>query len=844
MAHKDEIRCVAVFITVFAAAACSDSERSSSCDIEASDGGGVIVQCEDGTRVEIGAPDGGAPGSCRVEQTSSGKRIVCDDGSTIELDDGANGEAGPPGPQGPRGEPGPAGEKGDRGEPGARGDAGPPGSVGTPGLDPSFVGPGLQVELLDVALPSDRRPVATVRIHDAAGRPLDRTGTATPGAVSASFVIAYLSATGSGASRRVGPYVPYNVRTVTGQTVMGVPPTLASATQPQAESNGTWTLEDRATGTYTYRFANALPEGFDPAKTHTVAVYASRTVEGVLYASDPVHHFRPDGMTPLDQREIVTTATCNNCHDRLALHGGSRIDTGLCITCHTEGMHDPESGNSIDMKEMIHKIHRGKNLPSVVAGEPYQIIGYRNAVHDYSTVSFPQAMENCTTCHQGGAQSDRWKTEITRAACGSCHDRVSFESSPPAGYTVHTGGPLANDNDCLLCHSEGRAPIAPYDVDVTRVHLPLDKLPHRPLGGPVTEAPVVTGEILAVTGVGAGETPQVRFTIQVNGAPRDILASGQAMNRLAFIFAGPTTDYVGFAQYTAQGSGAVGTITAGGQPGELIWTASRTIDDIVNAVGAASGGSPFPRTGTMAVGMEGRITGPATRPNGTQIASVNYAMHNQVHYVALTDAAAVPRRAATEVERCNTCHEDLTAHGGTRNDPEYCALCHSSVRDTLGRQPAPGIGQLATTTSLSFGHMVHRIHTGHELERPYTAYGQGGVPVHFDEVRFPGDRRNCEHCHAEDQYQLPLPSGLRAVRWSDFDSARSRVNDYFMGPTTAACTGCHDAEATEVHAYTMSILMPPPAPGALATFRESCASCHASGAAFGIDKAHSWLGDE
>ena len=115
----------------------------------------------------------------------------------------------------------------------------------------------------------------------------------------------------------------------------------------------------------------------------------------------------------------------------------------------------------------------------------------------------------------------------------------------------------------------------------------------------------------------------------------------------------------------------------------------------------------------------------------------------------------------------------------------------------------------------------------------------GGAAVDFGHVKFPGDRRNCEHCHVEDQYTLPLPDGLLPSRWSDIDSTRARVESYYMGPTATACAGCHDADATMVHGLTMSLITGDPP-----SFQESCASCHAERATFGIDRAHAWLGDE
>jgi hypothetical protein len=61
------------------------------------------------------------------------------------------------------------------------------------------------------------------------------------------------------------------------------------------------------------------------------------------------------------------------------------------------------------------------------------------------------------------------------------------------------------------------------------------------------------------------------------------------------------------------------------------------------------------------------------------------------------------------------------------------------------------------------------------------------------------------------------------------------VQDYYMGPVAAACTGCHDAESTASHATAMSVIDPSD-PSAIT---ESCDTCHASGKAFGLDAMHS-----
>jgi len=106
----------------------------------------------------------------------------------------------------------------------------------------------------------------------------------------------------------------------------------------------------------------------------------------------------------------VRTETCNKCHTRLQLHG-ERREVQLCITCHTPQSTDAQSGNTVDMPVMIHKIHMGEGLPSVEAGDPYQIVGFQNTVHDYSEVVYPQDVRNCVSCHTGAEMSDFYLTK-------------------------------------------------------------------------------------------------------------------------------------------------------------------------------------------------------------------------------------------------------------------------------------------------------------------------------------------------------------------------------------------------------------------------------------------------
>src|SRR5207253_8557704 len=133
---------------------------------------------------------------------------------------------------------------------------------------------------------------------------------------------------------------------------------------------------------------------------------------GTQYSND-VFNFVPNGAKLTVVRDVVRTESCNQCHDPLALHGGSRQQVQLCVLCHQPQTTDPDTGNTVDMKVFIHKIHMGSQLPSVKAGTPYQIIGFNQSVSDWSSVNLPSNPLRCTECHEdkketGATQSDAW----------------------------------------------------------------------------------------------------------------------------------------------------------------------------------------------------------------------------------------------------------------------------------------------------------------------------------------------------------------------------------------------------------------------------------------------------
>jgi OmcA/MtrC family decaheme c-type cytochrome len=234
------------------------------------------------------------------------------------------------------------------------------------------------------------------------------------------------------------------------------------------------TLVNYGDGTYTYTFATDITNvtcplapspcndawgrpldlSYNASLTHRIGVQTrGSNAPMVNLAFD----FVPAGGAVTTQREIVKTAKCNECHNKLELHD-ERIETRYCVTCHNRGSTDPDSerpakdapamqpayvlaSGAVDFKQMIHKIHRGADLHMVRDfGEEYAIWGYLNSKHDYSDVHFPQDVRNCTKCHDGAdpdtPQGNNWNDVPSIEACGACHDNVKFDvASPPfLGY--------------------------------------------------------------------------------------------------------------------------------------------------------------------------------------------------------------------------------------------------------------------------------------------------------------------------------------------------------------------------------------------------------------------------
>lgn len=657
----------------------------------------------------------------------------------------------------------------------------PPPTPEPPAPPVPSLAPGLVITVANVAIPADLRPEVVFTITDSKGNPV-----AFKEMTDLRVILAFLTTREGGMRDR---FESYSTTVENPDGIPGSGDEAVQATYDSARLNGVTSNDD---GTFTYKFATVLPANYSQSATHQLGIQSQRTypVDNQSYPANTIYRFRPDGLAVASTREIVDTATCNNCHTRLSAHG-SRREVQLCILCHNSQTFDGQSGNSVNMATMIHKIHMGENLPSVESGEPYQIIGFRNSVNDYSTVVFPQDIRNCEVCHQSASQSHAYLNEPTRAGCFACHDRTWYGNpdETPEGYENHIGGQQVDDSLCTLCHT----PTSPGSAPIAEAHL----VPTESNNAPGLMLDVEDVQIIATET--ANNVKVLFLATNGDGTP---IADLNDLSSMSLNIAYPAPEYETNVRESARS-------TSSPPPGVL--------ENLGNGHYAYTFKATFPLESdlTYAVGLEGRRNFEFREEEYEQGTS-----SNGLTYFTLDGSEPTARRSVVDGAKCNKCHNEIRAHGAQRFGADYCVFCHRPNGTDTSRRPQDKM----PPATINFKDMIHRIHTGEELESEYTVYGFGGTAYDFTEVRFPGERRVCGICHRDGSTDLPLPEEALPTVVRQGETLISEVL-----PERAACTSCHDSLLANVHA----VLGADSQSGV-----ETCAVCHGPGAEFAIAEVH------
>ena len=415
--------------------------------------GTEVITCNDGTMATVSNGDPGR--SCTVRNgPDAGTRVItCDDGTSVTVSDGASAD-----------------------------NFRVTQFHGEDALLSSGEYAGGAKTLVNAVITAATADAAGVVTVDFRVETRDTPAVPVTNVASISATVAKLVPPGTGeASNHWVPYI-WRTETVSG-SASGDWPNPDGTTAQQGATEGSastatpppplGTLTNNDDGTYRYVFVNHLgatmsgttPITYERNLTHRVVVMMGGHSGPT---ADATFDFVPDGAAVTETRSIVETATCQQCHNRNEFHGhgGNRLSVETCAVCHVPGATDAQSGNSLELKVMIHRIHAGGemggmagpdgilwDLPTTTANEQadnldYSIWGNRNRRNTWWKVGFPAVLDNCAKCHTGsGAQVGNFHERPSRAACGSCHSDVDFATG-----TNHGGGVRTDDSGCTICH--------------------------------------------------------------------------------------------------------------------------------------------------------------------------------------------------------------------------------------------------------------------------------------------------------------------------------------------------------------------------------------------------------
>jgi OmcA/MtrC family decaheme c-type cytochrome len=723
-----------------------------------------------------------------------------------------------------------------------------------------------------------------------------------------SFAIAKLVPGTNGTPDHWVNYI-YRTETAAAGVGPGGTPVLATARQATTDSKQTdpalaaSQLVFNADGYYTYTFRTdirnvAQTNGvtFEPDRTHRVAVQLSyKNAAGETVLVNPYFDFTVDAngnsvpvTDPAKTKKMTDVTSCNSCHEKLALHGGGRVDTQFCVMCHNPGTTDANSGNVLTLSTMAHKIHSGKLLKAKLdagqGGEDYTIWGFQNSKHDYAEVGFPQDLRNCTKCHSGSnpatPQGDNWKTKPSREACLTCHankpgsDWFNVHKVLNNNQDPHAAATLMPDSACASCHQAGSA-VSPERVhwnqneeNAAKYKMNIESAEYDPA------ARVVNVRYFLSDPTNANAAYNL-VTSDCTGTGAALTCSGNTKFgnlRLYLAYQNMVGQPAGTTEFTAfnnGGSGANAFAYKGTNDGSNHYTVQIPLPADVAGVSVAAGSARVVSIGQIKEPKLQVKSSVDPRPEVTPRELVNVVVQNTHRDLALT-GTLLPRRTVVSSEKCNVCHGALGTtsgsntlanafHGGARNIVEACVVCHDPNRMSSSTAMTNG---LALNESYQFKRMIHGIHGNSKRTYPFTH----GNPVQgiFDDtgkLTAAGTFMANQSVTIGGTPTVVIPAGTSVAAGSTFQSiadmitAAAQALGYTGAPVSPAenyaaevaypavglnCNACHVNDSYKVDRGTVAAVVAKPAGAAnpmdwlvISPKAATCTACHDSPKAIG-----------
>jgi len=297
-------------------------------------------------------------------------------------------------------------------------------------------------------------------------------------------------------------------------TGSGSNPAQPISMNPLTACGGTST--DEGGGVFSVTSPTSIPATASGTLAVTIDGHPAVVIDGSterISVTNAVDYFGITDATPVPRRNAVAIAKCDDCHNKLSVHGNNRTDEPeVCVVCHNPNATDarqrvPVANPTdpptdcvnvlgpddvpIDFKYMIHRIHSGGETRV-----PYEVCGFGNSVHVYDFI-YPGKLNNCEGCHEVTRQNptpyhpvepgeilgttisvgtdptpiDDVVISPNAAVCSACHVSDLAKSHMEQNGGDFTAMKAADSalissgvETCSLCHGPGRS------ADVGEVH--------------------------------------------------------------------------------------------------------------------------------------------------------------------------------------------------------------------------------------------------------------------------------------------------------------------------------------------------------------------------------------
>ena len=615
-----------------------------------------------------------------------------------------------------------------------------------------------------------------------------------------------------GKDGNVSKWVNYIVTSAPTLNADGTVKVASVPSTPTTDQHGT--LVDNKNGTYTYTFGRdiklvkalvdsatlAAPKvasdlgdlTFEPNLTHRLTIQisgnargtgtntadgtAAKAADGTAIAAVPmlnpvnvIYDFIPatgKAVVATDfQREIVSKTVCNECHEKLTVHG-SRSDTQYCVVCHNDQLkfgkanvasvngkfpaltetptknattgitsykYSPSmsvaDGETLgDFPVMVHKIHSGGDLVK----ENYNLANVVLDQKGFSMLGSGQRM--CAKCHDNtkAAQADNWNTKPSQLACGSCHDGIDWKTgagstiadgkafnaapastNPVMAKTGHAPGQALSNQACTICHTAADIKVYHQTENIT-THNPTIK------AGLVT----FTYDIKSAAVDATTNNLTVIFKINADGKPVTFLPP-------AAVMANPLTGFTGAPSFllaysmpqdgiaTPVDYNNAGVKQAQGISVALADLLNTTKISTVGSLSATADADGYYTATIMGAGTKKFPVGATMRAVALQAYFTQISPASGRHAISVVKAVTgdAVRRTVVDEKKCSNCHEWFEGHGGSRvSQPQVCVMCHVPGMATSGR----GISDATLTSYALFTAADNKILSGWGFDKTAT----------------------------------------------------------------------------------------------------------------------------